>query len=366
MHYEYAVVGGGPVGAYAAKILATNHDVALYEEHRPRRQPVHCAGIISMSGLKRLGIAPRDSLLHTVRGAKLYSPGGVEAVIESTSPKAYVVDRQRFDEELLAAAADTGAVVLTERAATITDTAVTGSNTTTRADTIVLATGVDYGLQRRLQLPRPRSHLVGAQYSLAVDADPDFVELHFVVDDFFAWIIPTGDGRCRVGIATKGNPASHLDRFISRLTRQGRVASSRKSDPVYGVIPRHDPALATHHGIFRLVGDAAGHVKATTGGGIVMGCLAARHLDQHRYDAAWRADIGRELATHLRIHRFLSGLSPAGKDALLTWLKGHADLIESHGDMDYASPLLSSLFRRPSLLISLLPHIPRVAWDLLT
>ena len=57
-----------------------------------------------------------------------------------------------------------------------------------------------------------------------------------------------------------------------------------------------------------MVGDAAGHVKASTFGGIVMGMFAARELtkaiiNNMDYEELWRKKIGKELRRHLSVRK---------------------------------------------------------------
>ncbi|MFH1721387.1 MAG: NAD(P)/FAD-dependent oxidoreductase, partial [Candidatus Altiarchaeota archaeon] len=317
VQYDLAIVGGGPIGCYGAANVQKTNDVILFEEHK--RQPIHCSGIISVSGLSKLGIKPKSSLIHKVRGAKIYSPSSVELIIEDKKPRAYILERSAFDQELLNQALDRGVDVRFERIQNIKDTFLTGTKNSYEAEKTVLATGVDYALQKKLGFKSPKKFLIGAQYDLKLECDSDFVELHLNNPDFFNWIIPTGD-LCRVGLATKDNPTPHLEAFVKSLRKEGRLRSDKIKNKTYGVIPIHDPALATSKGNQVLVGDAAGQLKATTGGGVVMGCLASRHLSNPDYENAWRADIGGELKKHLFIRRFLNRLTPKGKDKLVELL----------------------------------------------
>jgi flavin-dependent dehydrogenase len=54
---EVAVVGGGPAGLIAARELASKGvQVKVFEEHSKIGIPNHCAGVLSIEGLKRIGI----------------------------------------------------------------------------------------------------------------------------------------------------------------------------------------------------------------------------------------------------------------------------------------------------------------------
>ncbi|MFC2154005.1 geranylgeranyl reductase family protein [Candidatus Altiarchaeota archaeon] len=362
VRYDMVVVGGGPVGCYAAQSTPSGFDVLLIEEHRT--QPVHCAGIISISGLEKLGIKPKGSVLNRVCGAKLYSPSGIELTIHPKKPKAYVVDRARFDQEIFEKALSRGVSVEWGRIDRIDHNTLHTKGKSFEAEKIVLATGVDYSLQRKLNISRPREFLVGAQYELKVECLTDMVELYFNLPDFFTWIIPVGD-YCRVGMASKDNPTPHLDSFVKKLGRDGRLKNEKILNQTYGVIPIYDPKIRASHENIALVGDAAGQVKATTGGGIVTGCLAAQHVWRDDYEQRWRMEIGRALKKHLLIHRFISKLSPQGRDRFFRMIADYTSLIEEKGDMDYPSPLMGAFAKNPGFLGRALLNMPHFLWDLL-
>ena len=56
---DVAIIGGGPVGSYAALHLAKKGiPVTVYEEHPEIGLPSHCAGHISIRSLKTMGLYP--------------------------------------------------------------------------------------------------------------------------------------------------------------------------------------------------------------------------------------------------------------------------------------------------------------------
>jgi len=348
---KISIIGAGPAGCISALSGSKEHDITLYEEHKI--QPVQCAGLISRSGLKRLGI--KLEFLNKVRGARVYSPSKKLIEIDARKDKAFVVDRQKFDKDLLNSAIDSGVEFVNERVNSLNNI---------DADRIVLATGTNYYLHRKLELEIPRDFLFGAQYELDVECDPDFVELHFNVPDFFSWIIPVED-YCRVGLCTGEKPTPWLDQFVKELNKDGRLRNSKILRKNYGIIPVYNPRIKTEYGKIITVGDAAGHVKATTGGGVVMGGLAARFSCKKDYEKLWRAEIGMELYLHLIIRRFLDGLSDRNLDRLFSMVNDCKDSLQEKGDMDLASKSISSLLKNPSFTLRLLLNSPRFLLDLL-
>lgn len=360
MKYDFAVVGGGPAGCIAAREAVKHGDVILFEEHAV--QPVHCAGLISASGFKALNIPKGDFVLNELRGARLFSPLGGIVEVTARKAKAYAVDRSLFDRHLLSVALSKGVVYENKRVGGISSGAVTAGGKRFSASRAILATGTNYNLQKKMRLNCPKEFLVGAQYEMHVDCQPDVVELHFVVPDFFAWVIPLG-GRARVGLCTKGNPTPHLESFIRRLARQKRLKSACVLNRSYGIIPVYNPRLRTHYPNINIVGDAAGQVKATTGGGVVMGGLAAHHAWSNDYEILWRQAIASDLSLHLRIHRFVSRLSARNLERLFALTAESSRSLEKYGDMDYASKTLRGLFLNPTFTLKLLLHTPAFLLD---
>jgi flavin-dependent dehydrogenase len=117
-----------------------------------------------------------------------------------------------------------------------------------------------------------------------------------------------------------------------------------------------------------LVGDAARQVKPTTGGGVYMGLVGARHAARvtvealqredfsaaflSRYQKGFMDDAGDELKRGADLQRLFAALSNAHLERLLAKLRSErlAGLINSYGDIDFPSRLLSELFKAaPSL-----------------
>jgi len=361
MYFDLAIIGAGPSGSTSARYGSNYKDVLIFEEHS--KQPVKCAGLVSRSGLERINANYRSSVLNEITGTKIYSPLKTIVEVDSKKTMAYVLDRAKFDEQLLNDAIDSGVTYINSRVTDIHNSTVITLDKKISADKIVLATGTKYELQRKLNLDIPKEFLIGAQYDLKVNCDPNIVELHFVVPEFFAWIIPV-DNYARVGICTKKNPVPYLENFIQRLKRDNRIKDDRILNKVFGILPIYNPKIRTVHGKISLVGDAAGQVKATTGGGVVMGCMAAKFAYQENYESLWRKEIGNELYLHLLIHRFLERLSPKNIDKLFSIVNNNRDSLIEHGDMDMASKTLLGL-ARPRFILEFIINVPFFLFDML-
>jgi flavin-dependent dehydrogenase len=352
-----SVVGGGPSGCIAARYCAREHDTVLFEPQKRDERRVQCAGLLSSSGLKLLGIDPSSGsakafIQKSVRGAKIYSSRGSVLTVDGGINKAYVTDRRAFDNYLLDEALDSGVVFKNESA----DKKNIGE-IRSRSERLILATGTNYNLHKNLNINAPCEFLYGAQYEMKIGCDPDYVEMFLDVPGFFSWIIPVDD-YARVGLCSLDNPVPRMAGFIKKLEKAKRVKDSHIRARSYGIIPMYNPRLRTEYPKVSLAGDAAGHVKATTGGGVILGGLAAKSAGTVGYEKIWRKEVGKELYLHLRVRRFLNNLSEKNTDKLIKLLAENKDLIEKKGDMDKASSILKGFVGRPSFMAKFILQAP--------
>jgi len=372
------VVGGGPSGSTAARVLAKRHEVAIVEEHHIPGEPLQCAGLVT-----RRGIPPfcEESVLGEVRGARLHSPLGFTLSLEAERTKACVIDRPHFDRLLFHKAIDVGAepmVGSSVKALGVREPRVSCEVRTERrteqvsARVVVGADGYKSVCRRAARIPAPKQLLTGIQADLkGVDLDPDFVELYFgraVAPGFFAWAIPAED-IVRVGLCTWDSelpPAAYLRKLLARP----EFAKGRKVSLASGKIPVGPPRSAVG-GRIALVGDAAGHAKPLSGGGVYTGVrgaeLCAGAADRflagdgelEEYDAAWREEFGRELSKAFRIRRVFLKLNDKKLDkALRIFAEPEIKaLLERRGDIDYPASLSSAVLKLAPKLAQFSPQI---------
>jgi len=211
---------------------------------------------------------------------------------------------------------------------------------------------------------------VQAEVTADDETRPECVHLYLgrdVAPGFFAWVIPTHERTLRIGLCSTEQSFDRLRRLMRRLSE--RYATSLLDFSV-GSIPLGPPSSTVADGIM-IVGDAAGQVKPTSGGGIypgvlsakIAGTVAAQAVQQNDtsvtaltpYDTKWRAAVGRELATGWRIRQTLNALSDADLNELIAVLndKRMLEIITQYGDMDRPSIVLRKLLlstKAPRLL----------------
>jgi geranylgeranyl reductase family protein len=382
MDYDVVVVGAGPAGCLAAKYAAKNGAKTLIiEEHASIGSPVQCAGLLSTSAIRECEVV-LDSGFHPITGAFVYAPDRRRIRISGGEIKAYVVDRRIFDRTLAENAIRSGADILMRTRAVGIDigsgaygrrrtlhVAIEGEPDVIEADVVIGADGVQSRIARWAGLDTPDTVLSGAQVSTVYDFDdPEFVEIFTgsCAPGFFAWAIPY-HGSARIGLAVRpGSGVEHESAWahLKRLIAEHPVVSEKCDPGISGIalggIPISVPQQTAADGVL-IVGDAAGQVKPTSGGGVYPGAVCAKIAGKiaadtvmegdtsvrrlSEYDKLWRARIGRELAIGRRINGWMARLSDSEINRLIRVLDDGEllDLITRYGDMDHPSVVVRKL-----------------------
>jgi len=368
------VIGGGPVGLHvASQVQKQGFSTIVLEEHAEIGRPVQCAGLVSKSGIDELGIDLGTTVLNEVRGAKMFSPGGEQLVVERYKTVAYVIDRERFDKKLYRIALDEGVEVMKNAQALSVRgervfTKHEGRGEVLKAGIVVGADGAASKARAAMGINTTMSDFVHTfQARIQGSYDPEFVELHFgsFAPGFFGWVIPESSSVARVGVGAAGrNPKDSFEEFVVKYNFQGK-----RSDEQSALIPIGKPLQKVTRENMMLVGDAAFQTKATSGGGIVMGMTAANacaeaigeHYKKNSPLASYGNKLGtinRELEAHWKVRSFLNSLSKQEFDKLFVKLRkaGIEDFLNKEGDMDKPSKFMGKLAFHPKMW-GLLPEV---------
>jgi geranylgeranyl reductase family protein len=370
MQRDVIVVGGGPAGLYAAWRMATaGYSVLVCEEHPEVGLPVHCTGVLSAATFDEFA-TPRDAILNPLDAVTFVSPAGLQVRYTPPRAEAVVIDRGRFDQRLAAQARAAGVEFsfgtrITALDHSDRDVAVRGDGLEVRARLAMVATGASYMLQRRFGLGLPRAYLHTAQRELPAATARD-VELHFgstVAPGGFGWAVPIQrpEGRfVRVGVMTQRDPVRCFDAMMKRIGAW--QPSSDAEPPRLKLLPLRTIAQ-TYSDRLLAIGDAAGLVKPTTGGGIyyslVSASLAAdvaaealrrddlRRVALRPYEMRWRRRLTAEFQAQWLLRRIAEQMTDRQIDALfdLALTDGVMPIVQRTAAFNHHRPLISALLR---------------------
>ncbi|MBT6647114.1 MAG: NAD(P)/FAD-dependent oxidoreductase [Thaumarchaeota archaeon] len=317
--YDAVVAGGSISGLLAAREIAKNgHSVLVLEEGFEVGSPEHCGGLVSKNALKELGIEPSQKTFDSeIECAKIFSPEGKEISINSKKQQIVVINRRELDKQAARQAKDNGAKISVKTSFLEKN----GNGVKTSNGDIECKFFIDCrGVSRLVNKDRD-GILLTAQYEVYADwIKKGQVEVYFDQEkypEFFAWVIPSGEGVGKIGVSGKGiNTEARIDEF---LKSKGDFSTIRK---IFAPIWIKGPIKNFVEDDTLIVGDAAGQAKPTTAGGIfscgMAGIMAGKAISEAlkmgnsslliNYEKQWKEKFGKEFEKQNLARKILSRL----------------------------------------------------------
>ena len=310
------IAGGSVAGLLCAReISSKGFSVLVIEEDYEIGTPEHCGGLVSIAGLAELGVIPfRKTFDHMIESAEITSPNGNSFTINSKKQKVIEISRRELDKQIAFQAQKNGAEINVRTSfQEITDTGIRTSKEKIDCKIFVDARGVSSLIHKDRT-----GILSSAQYEIYADwIKKGKVEVIFDQEKypgFFAWIIPSGDGKGKVGVAGRGIKVSEA--LESILKEKGKFSTIRK---IFAPIWIKGPIKNFVEGKTVIIGDAAGQAKPTTAGGIFTsgmgGVYAGQAIseflktnnrdDLDQYQKKWTARFGKEFEKQLLARKIL-------------------------------------------------------------
>ncbi|PHY09918.1 MAG: dehydrogenase [Nitrosarchaeum sp.] len=319
MYSDVVIAGGSVAGLICAREIASkNHSVIVLEEDYEIGTPEHCGGLVSIVGLEELGIIPfRKTFDHLIESAEIYAPNGNNFSINSKKQKVAEISRRELDKQIAFQAQKNGAVIKARTSfQEITKNGIRTSEGEIECKIFVDARGVSSLIHKDRT-----GILSSAQYEIYADWIKKGKVQVFLdqvkYPGFFAWVIPSDQGKGKVGVAGKGiNVVDAIERFLETM---GNYSTIRK---IYAPIWIKGPIENFVEGNVVIVGDAAGQAKPTTAGGIYssgMGGLYAgqaiskfletkNESDLKEYQKKWTEKFGKEFEKQIFARKILERL----------------------------------------------------------
>jgi len=390
---DAVIIGGGPVGSYAALNLAKlGIKVTVFEEHPEIGLPSHCAGHLSIRSLRSMDLYPLPNgiIENTFNTANFYSPTGTRFSLHLSRPVTTVLNRTRFDRYLVDQAKTAGAqFILDTRVQSLitADGYIKGVNVQQNGQRkevyskiSVDAEGISSRILRQAGLtafkPEGLVYAVEAEIENVQNIEPNAVEVYLgksYAPGFYGWLIPKLDGTAKVGLATnKGNPQDFLRALMSKHPIASKQLGKAKITKIgYHAITLGGPIDRAYGNGFLACGDCASQVKPTTGGGVIFGLTCAKIAAQTANEALRREDVSSDFlqiyqkrcsdllrfdfAVMLRLRRFLDSLSDEKVDEMLRICGklGVDKALSDVDEIDFQGKLMLKVLGKPSMLAAM-------------
>ena len=325
--YDVVIAGGSISGLLTAREIARNgNSVLVLEEGFEIGTPDHCGGLVSKTALNDLGINPSQKTFDSIiSSAQIFSPSGKNITIDSKNQNVVVVSRRELDKQAALQAQKLGAEIMVNTSyMKKTDSGVKTSIGDINCKVVVDCRGVNALLNSDRD-----GVLQSAQYEVYGDWIQDG-QVEVYIDqkkypEFFGWIIPSGNGIGKVGVAGKEiNVSKTMDNLLSS---KGSHSIIRK---IYAPIWIKGPIKKFTSENLVIVGDAAGQAKPTTAGGIyscgmggiVAGNAIAKFLetkqisDLDEYQKIWISKFGKEFEKQIMARKLLRRIDNDSIDKL--------------------------------------------------
>jgi digeranylgeranylglycerophospholipid reductase len=372
--HDVIVVGAGPSGLNAAKILAKKGlNVLVLEKKSEVGEHVICAGIVGTEAFEKFDLS-EESILKKIQEIKIVSPDSNTILYKHPETFAYVVDREHFDRSI---AKDFEGMDIQMRCSTQVEDIVvdrdavrvlTGANgkhaEQYSARVVLIATGVNYTLHRKLGLGHPRDFLHGVQAELDLGpVDHTHVFLgKSIATGAFAWLVPIGPDMVRIGLITEADPEGCFRRLVEKHF-PSRMAYLNKKRVQFKPIAQ-GLTSRTYGERILVLGEAAGQVKTTTGGGIYFGLLCSEIASKvifkamesgdfsksnlEEYEKSWKKAIQREIRVGYYARKVCAKLSDRQIEKIFRFIQsdGFIPLVQERGNFDWHSDLLMLLLKR--------------------
>ncbi len=366
MSKDVAIIGGSAAGLFTAGLLAEKGvDVRVFEAS-DRIDPQKRTLIVTDYMRDLLGDICDDVVINRIHRYELFADGRAGTIFLNRPD--LVLGRSSLILRLLEKAEEKGAKILTGRrfldlkpeGKRLNFTLSLNGNGRHAEDSAGVLVGADGALSRVAEKggwpAQETVPLVQAIVELPEDMSPETTRIWFIPEEtpYFYWLIPRSKTHGVVGLI--GEDEERTRKALEEFLDKKDMAPLEFQDamvPLYtGWIPNH--RIVGGNDVY-LVGDAAGHVKVSTVGGIVTGLRGARAVAEAILNGGSSRKLmalRTELNLHKLVRRVLNRFTQREYISLLGLLTTDTKRTLGRFHRDETSKLLANLIlKQPRLLL---------------
>ena len=342
---DLVVVGAGPGGLYAAlEALKAGLTVHVFDKKTIVGTPVKCGEYFPVrkemetllpSAGEYMDVfeVPQQAISNTCKKLRVISPTGSEFEFDF---EAFILDRTVLEQMMAKEVERMGGTITLSTPVDLylqNDEAVVGPNKGDGviAKVVIAADGFPSKVAKSAGIliddyMTPNNVAINYEYLMThLSVDQTVTEMYMGTEfapGGYGWIIPKGNDSANVGIGirTSYSKKNHGRGYLKFFLDECPISKTRLEGGIPGpmiadVLPVDGPLSKTYAGQVMAVGDAAGMVMPTNGGGIatamitgqIAGQTAAGHIHEQtpisEYERKWKAVLGKEMRVSTKLRR---------------------------------------------------------------
>jgi geranylgeranyl reductase family protein len=342
---DVVVAGAGPGGLYAAlEALKRGLSVHVFDKKSVVGAPVKCGEYFPVrremqhllpSATEYMDVfdVPKDAVDNTCTRLRVISPSGSEFEFPF---EAFILDRTILEQGLAKQVETLGGTIELRKSVDLfaqDDRVIVGPNKGEgiAGKVVIAADGFPSKVAKSAGILTDdymTSNNVAINYEYLMtnlSVDQSVTEMYMGTEfapGGYGWIIPKGNNSANVGIgirtsySKKNDGRSYLKFFLEECPlSKAKLEGGRPGPMIADVLPVDGPLPKTCAGQVMAVGDAAGMVMPTNGGGIatamitgrIAGQIAADHIQKgipiSEYERKWKEVMGKEMRVSTKLRR---------------------------------------------------------------